>query len=116
MEGGQTVNSALYQCDACHKVSVIHRPDVFLCWACMGDKGAVVEEARATIETFTVVHVAPPAFQEDAPYSVATALLEDGTRTVGRMEHGVTPHSGQIVWMMPDEHYGIIYRHKKPAM
>ena len=39
-----------------------------------------------TVYTETIVHLAPPAFQADAPYQVAIVTLDDGTRVTGRIE------------------------------
>jgi len=38
------------------------------------------------IYTETVVHIAPEAFQKDAPYQVAIVELEDGARVTARVE------------------------------
>ena len=37
------------------------------------------------VYTETVVHLAPPAFAEDAPYQVAIVTLEDGSRLTARI-------------------------------
>jgi uncharacterized protein len=39
-----------------------------------------------TVYTETVVHIAPTAFQADAPYQVAIVDCEDGTRLTARIE------------------------------
>jgi uncharacterized OB-fold protein len=39
-----------------------------------------------TVYTETVVHLAPPAFQADAPYQVAIITRDDGSRVTGRIE------------------------------
>lgn len=38
-----------------------------------------------TVYTETVVHAAPAAFAEEAPYQVAIVKLEDGSRTTARI-------------------------------
>ena len=38
------------------------------------------------VYTETVVHMAPPAFEKDAPYQVAIISLETGERVTGRIE------------------------------
>lgn len=42
-------------------------------------------ERTGTIYTETVVHAAPAAFAEEAPYQVAIVQLEDGTRVTARI-------------------------------
>ncbi|MGH9722238.1 MAG: Zn-ribbon domain-containing OB-fold protein [Bryobacteraceae bacterium] len=37
------------------------------------------------VYTETVVHVAPSAFEKDAPYQVAIVTLDDGSRVTGRV-------------------------------
>jgi uncharacterized protein len=39
-----------------------------------------------TVYTETVVHIAPPQFEADAPYQVAIVELEDGTRVTARID------------------------------
>ena len=39
-----------------------------------------------TVYTETVVHIAPAAFQSEAPYQVAIVTLEDGSRVTARIE------------------------------
>jgi scaffold protein (connect acetoacetyl-CoA thiolase and HMG-CoA synthase) len=41
---------------------------------------------RGTVYTETVVHIAPPQFEADAPYQVAIVTLEDGTRVTARID------------------------------
>jgi uncharacterized OB-fold protein len=38
------------------------------------------------VYTETVVHLAPPAFENDTPYQVAIVTLESGQRVTGRVE------------------------------
>jgi hypothetical protein len=40
---------------------------------------------RGIVYTETVVHAAPAAFAEEAPYQVAIVQLEDGTKTTARI-------------------------------
>ena len=41
---------------------------------------------KGTIYTETVVHAAPQAFVNDAPYQLVIVTLEDGGRVTGRIE------------------------------
>ncbi len=40
---------------------------------------------RGTVYTETVVHSAPEAYVNDAPYQLAIVVREDGTRVTGRI-------------------------------
>ncbi|MHA2026755.1 MAG: Zn-ribbon domain-containing OB-fold protein [Candidatus Thorarchaeota archaeon] len=46
-------------------------------WADVSGKGKLV--------SFTVIHIAPDAFAEEAPYFVAIVELEEGTRITARL-------------------------------
>ena len=39
-----------------------------------------------TVYTETVVHIAPEAFKDQAPYQVAIVSFDDGTRVTARIE------------------------------
>ena len=43
---------------------------------------------RGTVYTHTVVHSAPAALVQEAPYQIAIVELEDGRRITGRIEGG----------------------------
>jgi uncharacterized OB-fold protein len=40
---------------------------------------------KGTVYTETVVHSAPEAYVNEAPYQIAIVALEDGTRVTGRI-------------------------------
>ena len=44
------------------------------------------------VYTETVVHMAPPAFEKDAPYQVAIVMLDSGERVTCRID-------GERVWI-----------------
>jgi uncharacterized OB-fold protein len=41
---------------------------------------------KGTLVSFTVIHIAPDDFQEEAPYFIAIVELEEGTRVTGRLQ------------------------------
>jgi hypothetical protein len=47
-------------------------------WTTVSGKGKLV--------SFTVIHIAPEEFQEEAPYFVAIIELEEGTRITTRLK------------------------------
>lgn len=71
-------------CEDCGTVLLPPRP---ACYAC-GSRDVYVSEQPRTGEvvTYTAVHTPPPAFAEDAPYTVAIVELESGGRLTGRVD------------------------------
>lgn len=55
----------------------------------------VSASGRATVHSYTVVHRAPPAFAEEAPYVVALVDLEEGPRMMTRLL-GIEPGAVEI--------------------
>ena len=71
-------------CDDCGTVLVPPRP---ACYACGSREVYVEEQPRAgEVVSYTAVHTPPPAFAEDAPYTVAIVELDSGARLTGRVE------------------------------
>jgi Predicted nucleic-acid-binding protein containing a Zn-ribbon len=70
-------------CADCGEVLLPPRP---ACYAC-GGRNVVVEPQPQTgsIYTYTEVRTPPPAFEDDAPYTVAVVELDSGGRIIGRV-------------------------------
>ena len=70
-------------CAECGQVLLPPRP---ACYAC-GSRAVDVEpqSREGQIFSYTEVHTPPPAFAEDAPYTVAVVELADGGRLLGRV-------------------------------
>lgn len=71
-------------CDDCGTVLLPPRP---ACYAC-GSRDVYVEEQPRTGEvvSYTAVHTPPPAFAEEAPYTVAIVELDSGGQLTGRVD------------------------------
>lgn len=71
-------------CADCGEVLLPPRP---ACYAC-GSREVAVERQprRGHVYSYTAVHTPPPAFADDAPYTVAVVELESGGRLTGRLE------------------------------
>jgi hypothetical protein len=71
-------------CADCGETLVPPRP---ACSAC-GSRSLSVEEQPRTgrVVSYTAVHTPPPAFVEEAPYTVAIVELDSGARVTGRLE------------------------------
>ncbi|UCE10269.1 MAG: OB-fold domain-containing protein [Candidatus Thorarchaeota archaeon] len=72
-----------YKCVGCGTIKAIPTGSCYSCggnemeWARVSGKGNLV--------SFTVIHVAPEEFQDEAPYIVAIVELEEGTRVSARL-------------------------------
>lgn len=71
-------------CADCGQVLVPPRP---ACYGC-GSRAVDVETQPTTghVHSYTEVHTAPPAFEGDAPYTVAVVELDSGGRLLGRVD------------------------------
>jgi hypothetical protein len=72
------------ECADCGQVLLPPRP---ACYACGSRAVEVVEQPRTgTVYSYTQVNTAPPAFQSEAPYTVAVVELDSGGRLTGRVD------------------------------
>ncbi|MGB9853787.1 MAG: Zn-ribbon domain-containing OB-fold protein [Candidatus Bathyarchaeales archaeon] len=68
----------------CKKCGKIHLPPRPLCDQCLSKEFEWVELPKnGKLLTYTVIHVAPPQFQEMAPYAVGIVQLENGAKIPG---------------------------------
>jgi len=71
------------RCDGCDTVLIPPRP---ACYACGGREIAIEELSRTgEIVTYTEVRRPAPAFEADAPLTIAIVELESGARLTGRV-------------------------------
>jgi uncharacterized OB-fold protein len=70
-------------CGDCGQVLLPPRP---ACYEC-GSRAVEVETQPTTghVHSYTEVHTPPPAFEGDAPYTVAVVELDSGGRLLGRV-------------------------------
>ncbi|MFW9944144.1 MAG: Zn-ribbon domain-containing OB-fold protein [Candidatus Sifarchaeia archaeon] len=71
----------------CVDCGTVIAPPSGTCYSCGSNR---MEWARVsgkgTLVSFTVIHIAPDEFQEEAPYFIAIVELEEGTRVTGRLQ------------------------------
>lgn len=68
----------------CGQVLIPPRP---ACYACGSRAVSVKEQPRkGEIVTYTAVHTPPPAFESEAPYTIAIVELASGGRLTGRVD------------------------------
>ena len=81
------------RCLSCGRLLVPPRP---VCPSCYGSEFEWVElSGEGVVESYTVIHVAPPRFQEEAPYIVAIVRLKEGVKLPGRLV-GVEPEEVKV--------------------
>jgi len=81
------------RCRSCGRLLVPPRP---VCPSCYGTDMEWVElKGEGTVESFTVIHVAPPQFADEVPYVVALVKLDEGVKLPGRLT-GVRPEEVKV--------------------
>jgi uncharacterized OB-fold protein len=71
---------------ACADCGTVLMPPRPACYACGGRDLGIEEQPRTgTVVSYTAVHTPPPAFAEEAPYTVAIVELDSGARLTGRV-------------------------------
>jgi len=75
-----------YEAARCAKCGKVYFPPRQVCSKCRGREFTKVTLAQAgTIETFTVIHVAPTGFGDQTPYAVGIIKLDDGARITAQI-------------------------------
>ncbi|UJG42358.1 MAG: Zn-ribbon domain-containing OB-fold protein [Candidatus Heimdallarchaeum endolithica] len=84
IEGLKNEKILYNRCNQCKKNFL---PPTYHCPTCGNDKLEIKEaQKEGTIETFTVVHVAPTDFVKEAPYIVGIVQLNDDLRIMARIK------------------------------
>lgn len=90
----------IQRCKACNQAYFYPRP---FCPKCFSwDVEWFTATGKAKLHTYTIVHRAPPAFRDDAPYVLAVAELDEGPRMMTNLVDIVPEHS-QLPVDMPLE-------------
>ena len=75
-----------YEAAVCTKCSKWHFPPRLVCSGCRGRSFEQTTLAQTgTVETFTVIHVAPSGFGDEAPYAVGVVKLDDGVKITAQI-------------------------------
>lgn len=78
-----------YEAAKCVKCGTVHFPPRLVCRSCRGrefEKSVLAQTGR--VETFTVIHVAPSGFEDEAPYVVGVVKLDDGVKVTAQIVDG----------------------------
>jgi len=71
----------------CRKCGKIHLPPRPLCDKCLSTEFEWVELPKTgRLLTYTIIHVAPPQFQNMTPYAVGIVQLENGVKIPGMIK------------------------------
>jgi len=72
-----------YQCGGCGAVVA---PPQGSCYSCGASDFKWTEvSGKGTLVSFTVIHIAPDEFQNEAPYIIGLVELDEGTRITARL-------------------------------
>ncbi|MHA2424621.1 MAG: Zn-ribbon domain-containing OB-fold protein [Candidatus Thorarchaeota archaeon] len=72
-----------YKCVDC---GMVIAPPTGTCYGCGSTSMEWTEvSGKGKLVSFTVIHIAPEEFQEEAPYYVGIVELEEGTRVTSRL-------------------------------
>jgi len=75
-----------YEAARCKGCGKIHFPPRIVCSQCRGREFEKTRLAQTgSIETFTVIRVAPTGFGDQAPYAVAVINLDDGVKLTAQV-------------------------------
>ena len=81
------------ECSQCGKIHLPARP---VCDNCYGTEFTWTEiKGKGKLLTYTIIHVAPPQFQDLAPYTVGIVQLENGMKLPG-MISGTTENALRV--------------------
>lgn len=76
----------------CRKCRALYVPPTLLCTKCYSKKLEPVKlSGRGRVDTFTIVHVAPPELQSFAPYTVVVTTLKEGPSVLGILKEKKIP-------------------------
>ncbi len=75
-----------YQAARCSGCGKVFFPPRVVCDKCRGRSFETqVLAGSGVIETYTVIHIAPSGFTDEAPYAVGVIRLDDGVRITGQI-------------------------------
>lgn len=71
------------ECSGCGKIAF---PSRLICPSCGSKEHATVKlSGRGTLETFTIIRIAPEGFGDQAPYAVGIVEMEKGVRVMAQI-------------------------------
>ncbi|MHA1951839.1 MAG: Zn-ribbon domain-containing OB-fold protein [Candidatus Thorarchaeota archaeon] len=93
----KNIQEGKFRAYSCSDCGMIIAPPSGACYGCGGTKMNWADvSGKGKLVSFTVIHIPPPEFKEEAPYIVAIVELEEGTRITSRLL-GVDPHKPEDI-------------------
>lgn len=75
-----------YEAARCTKCSKVFFPPRLVCDKCgHREFETKILEPTGTLETYTVIHVAPSGFTDEAPYAIGILKLDDGVQIMAQL-------------------------------
>ncbi|TFG30536.1 hypothetical protein EU528_08140 [Candidatus Thorarchaeota archaeon] len=82
----QNIQNGQFKAYKCVECGMVIAPPSGSCYGCGSSKMEWTNvSGKGTLVSFTVIHVAPDEFAEEAPYYIAIVELEEGTRVSARL-------------------------------
>lgn len=82
----QNIQEGQFKAYKCVDCGTIIAPPSGSCYSCGSSKMEWTEvSGKGKLVSFTVIHIAPDEFAEEAPYYIAIVELEEGTRVSARL-------------------------------
>ncbi len=82
----QFIQDGKFKAFKCSDCGAVIAPPLGSCYNCGSSKMEWTEvSGKGRLIAFTVIHVAPEQFQDEAPYYVAIVELDEGTRVTARL-------------------------------
>jgi len=82
----QNIQEGKFKAYKCVECGMVIAPPSGSCYGCGSSKMEWTEvSGKGKLVSFTVIHIAPDEFAEEAPYYIAIVELEEGTRVSARL-------------------------------
>ena len=82
----KNIEEGMFKAYRCVDCGMVIAPPSGTCYDCGSSNMEWTEvSGKGTLISFTVIHIAPDEFAEEAPYYVAIVELEEGTRVSSRL-------------------------------
>jgi len=82
----KNIEEGMFKAYKCVDCGMVIAPPSGTCYGCGSSKMKWAEvSGKGKLISFTVIHIAPDEFVEEAPYYVAIIELEEGTRVSARL-------------------------------
>jgi uncharacterized OB-fold protein len=82
----KNIQEGIFRAYRCVDCGMVIAPPSGTCYGCGSSKMEWADvSGNGKLVSFTVIHIAPDAFAEEAPYYIAIVELEEGTRVSARL-------------------------------